>query len=140
MCLPLQYSLVSCFSKIVLVKNTPLVPSLAPHSTFGYPHWPTVSLLNAPIKTKQAKLLVCSAVNPYLALPLFFFFKPKGQISSLGPSQHKLYIVCLHICPVYVYPTRLVIRKYAVHVRSCVTAGCCMRSALYIEHARVRSL
>lgn len=43
----------------------------------------------------------------------------------------------------YVYPlTRLVIKKYAVHVRSCMITGlaavlCCVCSALYIEHARV---
>lgn len=60
---------------------------------------------------------------------------------SSGPSQYKLYIVCLHICPVYVYPlTRLVIRKYGEHVRSYMIAGCRVCSALYIEHARVRSL
>lgn len=36
----------------------------------------------------------------------------------------------------YVYPlTRLVIRKYAVHVRSCMIAGCCNCSALYIARS-----
>ena len=54
-----------------------------------------------------------------------FLYRQKNPLLQLHRvSQLKLYIVCLHVCVMYVYlHTRAVIRKYAVHVRSCMITG-----------------